>query len=139
MSDTLTQENVELGVGEPRPDLDGLLVSQPGNPAIWLVANGGYRKRVPVGPTFGNLFLPTATIVKDINVTAIPEQAGITDGAILARATGEQTVYLISNGTKWPITAGGFGRYQFDPARIVNVPEVLLDFIPDGPVIDWPQ
>lgn len=137
MSDTLMQEKADLGTGEPRPDLDGLQVAKPGDVSIWLIANGGYRKGIP-GDTYLNLFLPNSTVVRDINVTSIPEQAGITSGAILARGAGS-TVYLMTNGTKWPITAGGFKRYQFNPAKIVDVPQILLDFIPDGPDIDWPQ
>ncbi|MFL5541425.1 MAG: hypothetical protein ACJ8J0_20725 [Longimicrobiaceae bacterium] len=141
MSDMLTQETVDLGSGtpgEPRPDLDGELVSIPGNAAVWLITDGGYRKLVPNNATLGNLFVPNATIIQDINASNIPEEAAITDGAVLAQSTAG-TVYLITNGQKWPITAGGFSRYQFASARVVTVPQVLLDSIPDGYVIRWPQ
>jgi len=143
MSDTLTQEKAGLGTadddGGPRPDLDGLLVSIPGNPAVWLIADGGYRKHVPDPGTLANLFVPNPSIVSDVNANAIPEEAAITAGAVLAVQSDGGTVYLVTNGQKWPITAGGFGRYQFNSAKVVHVPAVLLDFIPDGPVINWPQ
>jgi hypothetical protein len=143
MSDTLTREAVGPGTedhGPLRPDLDGLLLSIPGNPkVVWLIMDGGQRRLIPggpTGPTFSNLFNTGATIIQDINANDIPEQAAITEGAILAVGS-SHTVYLITNGVKRPVTAPGMRRYHFNFAKVVSVPEIVLDFIPTGPVIDW--
>jgi hypothetical protein len=143
MSETLTQETAAVGadiIPEPRPDLAGLLISSPGDPnTVWLIMPGGYRALVPGGPTgqtFKNLFVPGAGIISDINAGGISEEQPITEGAVLAKDKGG-TVYLISQPGKWPITAQGFRRYQFNPASVVAPPQILLDFIPDGRVINW--
>jgi hypothetical protein len=145
MSNMLMQETAVLETDDHiglRPDLDGLLISSPGTPGtVWLIMNGGYRALVPggaTGQTFKNLFVPKAAIISDINATDITEGEPITEGAILAVDPGG-TVFLISNRLKWPITSGGFSRYQFNSATVVTPSPILLEFIPYGPQINWPQ
>ncbi|MFL5386573.1 MAG: hypothetical protein ACJ8GN_28990 [Longimicrobiaceae bacterium] len=141
MSDTLTQENVGLGTGDavgPNPGATGLLLAMPRGKDVWLIMPGGYRALVPggrTGKTFSNLFLPQATVNEDTDVLDISEEASITDGAVLVNAGG--TIYLITGGMAWPVTSGGFSRFQFNSDKVVDIPLVVLNCIP-GPAIQWP-
>lgn len=138
MTDTITREAAGAGTEcETRPDLDGLLVRIPGQPAIWLITQG-YRRLVPSMDVFNRLFKPGATITSDINADDICEGSPLSDYAVLVSNAG--TVYLVTNGQKLAITSGGFSRYQFNSNKVVAAsPPVLLVLLPDGPAITWPQ
>lgn len=123
---------------EPRPDLNGLLLQLPGSPQVYLVLNG-FRVWVPDSTTFSNLFNSGATIVQDINIGVVSEGAALTSGAVLAQGNASPQVYLVSNGEKmWIPTPDIFNRYQFNSGNIQTLPQIVIDFLPNGPNLQGP-
>ncbi len=122
---------------EPAPELNGLLLQLPGNPASYLVLNGF---RCFVDPaTMQNLFVDNPTSTPDINIGLVSAGNPITSGAILAVAPGDPTVYLVTNGVKMGIPSPAvFNTYQFDWQKIQSVAPILLNFIPTGPIVQAP-
>lgn len=119
----------------PRPDLNGLRLKSPAAPAIYLVLDG-FRRWIPDPDTYNNLFRDWNGIVVDINIDSVPEASPLTSGAVLARPIGMAPVYLVSNSTKrWVTSPAAMDKYYFAWNRIVQVPHVLLDSIPEGPSI----
>jgi hypothetical protein len=120
--------------GKPRPDLAGLRIKSPADTAIYLVDPEGYRRWIPDPSTYNSLFVDWNGIVIDIDVAEIPLAPSITVGAVLARPAGMAPVYLVSNGVKrWVTLPTVMDKYHFAWNHVVNVPHVLLDFIPTGP------
>lgn len=123
----------------PAPELNGLLLQLPGAPQVYLVVNG-FRRWVPDPGTFGNLFVNGATVVQDIGIGAVSEGAPLTSGAILAQGDASAQVYLVSNGVKmWIPDPATFNRYQFNSANIKLLPQIVIDFLPNGPNIEGPH
>ena len=123
----------------PAPQLNGLLLQLPGAAPVYLVLNG-FRRWVPNPQTFQNLFASGATIVSDIGIGSVSEGAALTTGAVLAKGQGSAPVYLVSNGVKmWIPNPDIFARYQFNGAKIVEVPQILIDCIPSGPNLEGPH
>lgn len=124
---------------EPHPELNGLLLQLPGNPKIYLVING-FRCWVPNPTTFNNLFVPGATVTPDVNIGVVSEGPALSDGAVLAKSTVADPVYLVSNGVKrWIPSQEIFSRYQFNGANIQLVAPVIMDSVPSGSNIDGPS
>lgn len=124
---------------EPHPELNGLLLQLPGNPKVYLVING-FRCWVPNPATFNNLFVPGATITPDVNIGVVSEGPALSDGAVLAKSTAADPVYLVSNGVKrWIPSQPIFQRYQFNAKNIQLVAPVIMDAVPSGSNIDGPS
>lgn len=122
----------------PAPQLNGLLLQLPGAAPVYLVING-FRCWVPDSTTFNNLFVSGATIVSDLGVGAVSEGPALSSGAILARGNASPQVYLISNGVKmWIPTPDILNRYQFNGAKIQVLPQIVIDYIPNGPNLQGP-
>jgi len=122
----------------PAPELNGLLLQLPGAAPVYLVING-FRCWVPDSTTFSNLFVNGATIVQDIGIGAVSEGAALSSGAILAQGNASPQVYLVSNGVKmWIPSPAIFTRYQFNSAAIQMLPQIVIDFLPNGPNLDGP-
>lgn len=117
----------------PRPDLSGLRVKMPNQPAIYLIDPEGYRRWIPDPPTYNNLFRSWGGVVVDINIDEIASSTPLSDGAILARAEGAAPVYLVSNGIKrWITSPQVMDKYNFNWDRVYVLPGVLIDSIPTG-------
>jgi hypothetical protein len=115
----------------PRPDLSGLRVKTPNSPAIFLIDPEGYRRWIPNPATYNNLFRDWNGVVVDINIGDIALGLNLTDGALLVRAAGTAPVYFVSNGTKrWITSPAAMDKYYFNWNTVVQVPHVLVDFIP---------
>ena len=122
----------------PAPQLNGLLLQLPGASPVYLVING-FRCWVPDPTTYNNLFVGGATVVSDLGVGAVSEGAALTSGAILAQGNASPQVYLVSNGVKmWIPSPDIFARYQFNAAQIQVLPQIVIDFIPNGPSLNGP-
>jgi hypothetical protein len=131
-----------LGVGlapagaGPRPDLNGLRLKSPAAPAIYLVLDG-FRRWIPDPDTYNNLFRDWNGVIVDIDIDSVPEGSSLTSGAVLARPIGMAPVYLVSNSAKrWVTSPAAMDKYYFAWNRIIEVPHVLLDSIPEGPPIE---
>ena len=119
-----------------RPDLNGLRLQIPGNPAIWLILNG-VRRHIPNPATYDNLFRNWSGIVQDINANEIDDGGPISNGARLARPANEAPVYLITNDVKmWVPSPAVMDEYHFDWNKVVSLPKVAIDSIPDGPHVE---
>ena len=124
----------------PAPELNGLLLQLPTAPQCYLVLNG-FRCWIPDTTTFNNLFIPGAKITFDIGIGAVSEGTPLSVGACLVRGNGtDQTVYLVTNGVKMGIPSMAvFTDYQFNPATVQTVPQIVIDFLPTGPIVQGPQ
>lgn len=151
MSDTTMQDQataapgeLDLGIGifappgAPRPDLNGLRITPPGeNQPVYLILEGT-RRHIPNPATYDNLFIDWSGIYVAIDIDQLPEGPALTDGALLANAAprpGEEfpgPVHLITNGKKWWVTSLAT-RYHFDMKKSRLVPPVFMDFLPSGP------
>lgn len=126
--------------GKPIPQFDGLRMTAPGGGAVYLVMNGGYLHGIPNPGTYENLFRSWSGIVTDGIVVDMPHGPNISDGAILAQAYNGGAVYLVTNGHKHHVTSPtAMDRYQFAWNRIQHVAPELLNSIPTGFSISWPQ
>ena len=143
--ETRTKETLAAAVGtaqvgitpQPMPELNGLLIQLPGAAPIYLVLNG-YRCWIP-DPTLANLCVPNPSVFLDINIGVVSEGPAITSGAVLAKAVGTDTIYLVTNGVKMAIPSPDvFNRYQFNWSTVQLVAPVLIDFIPTGPDVQAP-
>jgi hypothetical protein len=122
--------------GSPRPDLNGLRVKFPNQPAIYLI-DRGYRRWIPDPATYNNLFRDWNGIVVDIDIDEIPLAPQITSGAVLVRADGTAPVYLVDQGMKrWIVSPAMMDKYYFAWNRIYVLPRGVVDPIPVGPNID---
>jgi len=139
----LTHEVAEV---ERRPDLNGLIMKVPGRDPLYLILDG-YKCHIPNMTTLTNLFVPNPTITPDAGLNEITTGNPITNGAVLARAIGTAGVYLISAPPAPPnatickmgiVSTHIFERYQFNSAKIVEVPLVVLEGIPTGPNVAPP-
>jgi len=123
---------------EPAPEINGLLLQLPTNPATYLVLNG-FRCLVPDPQTMQNLFNNNPTITPDINIGLVAEGNPLTSGAVLVVANGDPTVYLVTNGVKMGIPSPGvFNDYQFNWGKIQTIPLAVLNCIPTGPIVQGP-
>ena len=126
-------------MGELRPDLNGFRVKVPGLNGIYLI-HEGRRRLIPNPETYNNLFRDWEGILEGSWVKLILEGSPIANGAVLARGIGTSGVYLIDlyvkRGVASPET---MERYHFNWDRVYPVPVILLDNIPSGTLIRWPQ
>jgi hypothetical protein len=124
-----------------RPDLDGLRVQIPHGNEIFLIMDHGYRRGMN-SKTYDQLFRNWDGIVVGMDVGLIPELPPLSNLAVLARRSEGDTarVYLISNGRKCWVTSGkAMDRYYFDYDKVQKLSPAVIDAIPNGPDINWPQ
>ena len=118
----------------PRPDLAGLRLITPNNPAIYLVDPLGFLRWIPDPATYNNLFRDWNGIVTDVDLINIAQGGPLSSGALLAQGIGTFEVYLVSNAAKrWITSPAAMDKYYFNWDRIVQVPDILVEYIPLGP------
>ncbi|MCY6957257.1 hypothetical protein [Clostridium brassicae] len=105
---------------------------------VYFVWNGGYKCFVPNANTFNNLFKNWKTIIQlhDDELNSISTGPDISNNACLI--TGNNNTYLLTNGEKHFITAPSVMEYcNFDWKKILKVPQIIIDSIPNGKNIDY--
>ena len=121
-------------------ELNGLRVQAPGTAAIYLV-EGGERRWIPNPDTLNNLFADPSLTTVDIGSLSIPLGNNITNGAILSHCDtaghpDSGAIFLIDSGTKRHIANPEImNKYNFNWNTVVNVPCILLQYIPSGPAL----
>jgi hypothetical protein len=130
----ITKVGITPQVVSPRPDLAGLRVKLPNEPAIYLIDPDGYRRWIPNPQTYNNLFRDWNGVVIDIDVNEIAAGSPLTDGAVLVIGIGTAPVYLVSNGIKrWITSPATMDKYYFNWQTVFQIPHVVVDSIPTGP------
>lgn len=137
---------------QPQPSLNGRLLKPEGNTYIAFIwwggpaadpnGIGGYACHVPDLATFEALFGATAqvTVVPPAlfsTITPGPALTGSPDHAVLALGDQSPNVYLVTNATKNLVASPAvmtYCQFQWPQQR---VPQVLLDFIPNGVTINY--
>jgi len=123
----------------PAPQLNGTLQKDPNAPPVYSVING-LLCWIPDLQTMSNLIAPPPTINPNQNLAEIAVGTPLTSGAVLVKGDVDDSTYLVSNGVKmWIPTETIFGNYQFNWAKVVVVPQIVINSIPDGPQLDGPQ
>ncbi len=122
----------------PNPALDGHRVRSASDPHLYFVWKGGYKSWIPDLATYGSIFDKSTpvTVIGPEHLKNIANGSAITSGALLARASGEYAIYLITNNTKNHISSPATLKYcHFGASK--PYPHVLIDFIPSGITIDY--
>lgn len=126
------------GPALPRPELNGRVYAIEGRPEIYLVLNG-YLRHVPDWETFQRLFAK-ATIEPVGTLAFISKGASLTKGAMLIRGKDVNKTYLLTDKVKmWIPNTTIFEQYHFDMAQCEVDPQIVVDFIPDGPNVEGPH
>ena len=120
----------------PAPQYNGMLQQEPNTAPVYQVING-LLCWIPDLQTLSNLIVPGA---KAQNLGDIAVGTPLTSGALLVKGDVDPSAYLVSNGVKmWIPNETIFGKYQFNWAKLVTVPQIVINSIPDGPSLDGPQ
>jgi hypothetical protein len=118
----------------PRPDLAGLRLKAPNAAPIYLVDPDGFLRWIPDPVTYNNLFRDWNGVVISTDIPTIARGLDLTSGAVLALAAGSAPIYIVSNGHKrWITSPATMDKYYFSWNTVVQIPHVLVDFIPTGP------
>lgn len=121
-----------------RPDLNGLRVQLPGNPAIYLI-DQGRKRHIPDPATYNNLFRDWNGIIQDPHINDIDSGEPLSVGASLVEGFGDPAVYLVDQGTKRHVASPAvMDRYDFAWNKIYKVPPITISAIPTGAVITNP-
>ena len=116
-----------------RPDLAGLRIKDPISPRVYLIDDDGTKRWIPDVATYNALFRDWNGIENVADTNTIDNGADITMGAVLAKSNLLANVYLIDNGRKrWITNSEVMDKFYFAWDKIQVVPEVVLDFIPNG-------
>jgi hypothetical protein len=125
-----------------RPDLNGLRLQMPGQDAQYLILDG-YKCQIPDRWTAQGLFVEDP-LTSDADLDEITTGTGLAEHAVLAQGTSGDRIYLIS----YPPAPGSiqlvkmlitqrdtFNRYQFNRNKIHKLAQVVIDAIPNGPIV----
>ena len=116
-----------------RPDLAGLRIKDLISPRVYLIDDDGTKRRIPDPSTYNALFRDWNGIENVTDTNAIDDGADITVGAVLVKSSQMANVYLIDNGTKRRVSSPPImDKFYFAWDKIQIVPEIVLDFIPNG-------
>ncbi len=122
----------------PAPEYNGRLFQIPGHTEIYLILNG-YLRHVPDWETFQELFSNGRIEPADI-LDFISKGPALTKGAMLIRGKEVNKTYLLTDKVKmWIPNPTIFEQYHFDAAQVRVDPQIVLDFIPDGPNVEGPH
>ena len=112
---------------------DGERVKGSNGAAIYLVLNGQLCW-IPDPTTYNNLFSSwNGVVVSDYLVDNIPQGQQLTSGALLVKSPSGAPVYLLTNGKKrWIPSPDVFAKFSFNSAKVVNLPQVVVDALPQG-------
>jgi len=120
---------------EPHPELNGYLLQSDNLDPIYLVVDGK-RCHVPDPQTFKNLFIDGTRASQSPLIDVVILGTPLETGALLIKADGDPTYYLLSNGMKRGIPNPTIlGQYKFDSAKVRSFPKIVINSIKDGPNI----
>ena len=108
---------------------------------VYLVLDG-VRCWIPNPDTYNNLFRDWNGIEQVLDITDIDRGPDILDGAMLVNQLHGPVgtpLYLIADGTRtkrYIANPATMDAYYFDWGKIVSVPAVVLEVIPQGPDIN---
>jgi hypothetical protein len=123
-------------IKEPDRRFNGRRAKGEGEEAIYLV-DRGYLRHVPNPRTYVNLFPDWEGLDESEELFSLPFGKPISDGAILARAEDDDTVYLVEHGVKRPLASREvLEKYHFDETKIKVVPPIVLDGLTTGPTLE---
>lgn len=106
------------------------------DPTVWFIDTDGSRRGIPNPQTLHNLFrdgavekVPPRTI-SDYDLSPL---GGISDGAILARAPNDPTVWVITDGVKRGVSSQqAMDKFHFARDQVQLVPFIVLSYVPVG-------
>jgi len=124
------------GAAQPHPELAGLRLRLPQQPAIYLIDPEGYRHWIPDPYTYNRLFRDWNGIYDDPNLYDIADGGPLTHGSTLIRADGTAPVYIVSRHAKrWVTSPYVMDKCNFRWPIIQNgdvVAPAVTDAIPSG-------
>ena len=116
---------------EPHPELNGYLVKLPKTDPIYLIIDGK-KCHVPNPETFNNLFLGSAHVEENSLLRLVSDGQSLETGAMLIKANGNPTYYLLTNGKKRKIhNPDVLNQYQF-LASFSSFPPIVVNSITNG-------
>jgi hypothetical protein len=102
--------------------------------AVYLVLIGELRW-IPDPTTYNNLFSGWDVHPNDYLVNNMPMGVPFTSGAVLATSPGGAgtPIYVVTNGQKlWIPSQAVFTQFHFNSPAVVTVPDIIINFIPQG-------
>ena len=127
-------QNCPITIGGPgvRPDLEGFRLRDPVTGEVDLILDGT-RHWIPNPGTYNNLFRDWNGIVNVIDLGAIANGGGLSNGAVLVQTPGQPEVWLVSNGVRrWIESPWAMDRYYFSWYTIQVIPQIVLNAVPIG-------
>jgi hypothetical protein len=114
---------------------DGERVKGSNSAPVYLILHGQLRW-IPDPTTYNNLFKDWNGIsINDYLVDNVPAGATLTSGAVLAKGSAAP-IYLVTNGQKlWIPDPTVFNKFYFNSGKVITVPDVVINFVPQGPNI----
>jgi len=111
---------------------DGERVKGSNSAPVYLILHGQLRW-IPDPITYNNLFKDWNGIgVNDYLVDNVPRGVPLTSGAVLAKGSGP-AIYVVTNGQKlWIPDPTVFNKFYFNSGKVVTVPDVIINSIPQG-------
>jgi len=118
---------------DPYPQYSGLRITPLTGGKVYLINPEGCRQYIPNPDTYNNLFRDWNGIIRVVDIDAITLDQDISVGAILAKGTSTNKIYLISNNRKrWIVSPAVMDKYYFDWRKVYVVPQILINSIPSG-------
>lgn len=121
------------------PDLDGVRLSKPDGPDVWLVFHGK-RHRIVSPAVYESLFADASGILFNPAIDDIATGSDLNDGTCLVRFEGRPDIYLATeSGPNAQImhipSYEVFVDFGFDLTKVREIPAVLFEVIPKGPTL----
>jgi hypothetical protein len=113
---------------------DGNRVMAGGTDTVYVVIDNN-KCKIPDMKTSKNLWATQEgiQILTKAKLDGIPDGAELSEGAVLAMATDNAAVFLITGGQKRKIhSMTTFSKYGFSQGGIYKVPKILIDPVPPG-------
>ena len=127
-----TRSSGELVTYSRTPELNGLRVKIPGQPAVYLIDNG-VRRHIPNPDTYNRLFRDWNNIQEAYYYALVDVGAPISTQAGLMRAYDQAAVYLVEPGSKrWITSPYVMDKYNFSWGNISLVPSYIINSLPTG-------
>lgn len=119
-------------MSELRPDLDGVVLREPGDIRIWIVYHGR-RHHIVSFETFQRLFHEPAEVIDFYGVEEIPEGDPVAENASLVRGESSGAVYLATAGSAGRVVKHLIAHYEtfvdfgFNMDQLKVVPDLLME------------
>ena len=135
-------DDPSVGGGAPalildRPDLDGLRLTQAGQPDVWLVFHGR-RRRIVSTAVYDSLFGEVTRLVNTPDVEHITRGPDLDEGTCLIRADGDLAIHLLTRTADGAVRRHFVPTYEslldfgFDETRVRQIPSLLVEGLAAG-------